>query len=87
MCDLGQHPNFSECAYCGACFTSDSAFDAHLGPIPKTGRPKCKRPQDVSRGGGLIYDESKRAWKWPPSDSQKARFSRTMRSQEPRRAA
>jgi hypothetical protein len=86
MCDLAKHPNFSECASCGACFTSDSAFDAHLGPIPKTGRPKCKRPQDVS-GRGLIYDESRQAWKWPPSDSQRGRFSSTKTPQERRRAA
>jgi hypothetical protein len=56
-------------------FTSDSAFDAHLGPIPKVGRPKCKRPETVRRNGGLIFDKAKGAWRWAekyPAKAQQA---------------
>ena len=42
MCDLARHPNRSHCMACGECFLSDSAFDAHLGSIPKKGRPKVQ---------------------------------------------
>jgi hypothetical protein len=72
-----RHPNWSFCVPCGEWFTSDSAFDAHLGPIPKVGRPKCKAPASARHGGKpLVYDEAKGAWKCAPSDSLKGRFPR-----------
>jgi hypothetical protein len=71
------HPNWSYCASCGEWFTNDSAFDAHLGPIPKLGRPKCKAPATSRHGGRpLVYDEAKGAWKCAPSESQTGRFPR-----------
>jgi hypothetical protein len=62
-----RYPNWSECASCGEWFTSDSAFDAHLGSIPKSGRPKCKAPASVRRRNGkarLVFNDAKGAWQW-----------------------
>jgi hypothetical protein len=60
-----RHPNWCFCTSCGEWFTSDSAFDAHLGPIPKVGRPKCKHPSKVRSGShALVYDEARGAWHW-----------------------
>lgn len=60
-----RHPNWSECPSCGEWFTSDSAFDRHLGPIPEHGAPTCKPPSSVSKGDErLTYDEVKGAWRW-----------------------
>jgi len=64
---LAKHPTWAHCGGCGEMFTSDSAFDAHLGPIPRVGRPRCKAPADVRRRGGkarLVFDGAKGAWKW-----------------------
>jgi hypothetical protein len=72
-----RHPNWCFCVSCGEWFTSDSAFDAHLGPIPEKGPPKCKHPSEVRKNGGrrLVFDEKRGAWRWQPSASQTARFS------------
>jgi hypothetical protein len=60
-----RHPSWCYCTSCSEWFTSDSAFDAHLGPIPKVGRPKCKHPSEVKKGKqALIYDEARSAWCW-----------------------
>jgi hypothetical protein len=60
-----RHPSWSFCTSCDEWFTSDSAFDAHLGPIPESGRPKCKHPSKVKSGSHrLIYDEARAAWHW-----------------------
>jgi hypothetical protein len=60
-----RHPNWCYCASCGEWFTSDSGFDAHLGPIPKSGRPKCKHPSEVRSGSRrLIYDDARNVWRW-----------------------
>jgi hypothetical protein len=59
------HPNWCYCVSCTQWFTSDSAFDAHLGPIPEKGRPECKLPQDVRKGKEhLTYDPERQAWRW-----------------------
>ena len=80
-----RHPNWGECASCGEWFTSDSAFDRHLGPIPEQGPPTCKHPSEVRKGGQrLVYDAARGAWSWEPSEAQKARF---LVSHEPQEAA
>ena len=80
-----RHPNWCYCTSCDQWFTSDSAFDRHLGPIPQTGRPKCKHPSEVRKGERrLIHDQARNVWSWEPSEAQKARFSV---SQEPVEAA
>jgi hypothetical protein len=62
---LAKHPTWAHCPSCGQMFTSDSAFDRHLGPIPKVGRPKCKAPTEVRKGGErLVYDGARGAWRW-----------------------
>ena len=87
MCDLSRHPNYSQCAACGECFTSDSAFDAHLGRIPRKGRPKCKRPQDVRKGESeyLLFDAERQAWRWAGRENPYAKPSGNR--VEPRSAA
>jgi hypothetical protein len=63
--ELAKHPSWAHCSGCGEMFTSDSAFDRHLGPIPKTGPPPCKDPADVRMGSQrLVYDDTKGAWRW-----------------------
>jgi hypothetical protein len=59
------HPTWCYCVSCGEWFTSDSAFDRHLGPIPDKGPPTCKHPSEVRKGNErLIYDQAKGAWRW-----------------------
>jgi Zinc-finger of C2H2 type len=62
---LDRHPSWAHCTTCGVTFTSNSAFDAHLGPIPRSGPPRCKHPSEVKKGQQrLIYDEARGVWKW-----------------------
>jgi hypothetical protein len=73
MFDLTKHPSYARCAACGQCFTSDSAFDRHLGRVPSRGRPRCKRPEDVRDGARrLVYDQERAAWRWEDNDDQAA---------------
>ena len=68
MVDLNKHDahrNWSECTACGRWFTTDSAFDAHIGSVPKKGRPICKDPARVHRGTDrLRYDPVYEVWHW-----------------------
>jgi hypothetical protein len=45
---LGQ----AHCPSCHAHFSSDSAFDLHLGRIPASGPPRCKDPAKLTKGDG-----------------------------------
>lgn len=58
-----QHPSWGECAPCGEWFTSDRAFDAHLGPIPEKSPPVWKHPSLVRIGGKpLSFDLEYGVW-------------------------
>jgi hypothetical protein len=59
------HPSWAFCTSCGELFTSDTAFDRHLGAVRQEGRPTCKAPATVRRGGQrLVFDATRHAWHW-----------------------
>ena len=66
------HPTWSECVVCGAWFTSDSAFDAHMDSA--TSRT-CHDPAavEVAGRGRLVFDEVYGAWRWQAGDVPPAR--------------
>ena len=69
ICDLIEHPSYAKCAACGACFTSDSAFDRHQRANYRAKRRenvvRCLDPAEVKRGEqGLTFDRAVGAWRW-----------------------